>query len=332
MDTMYPDPFGREPEPDLTDLDTLLDEVERQAALLTAVATGGPRIEDVNQQYKKRRRRLIAALERRGLEYPFPWQDLWQWYGYWSGNVPGYGPRRAMIREFVAPVIETLEEQRSGLSVSDPGSGPLTRVELDARLAGLSAELDGALSRDDLQDVGRRAREILIDCAGLLADPSLVPARQTPPKAADAKAWLDLFLDARAAGRHREALRRLIHAAWRLAQTVTHGDVGRVEAFAAAQATVLVVRTLQALATRPPWDLLRPAVAAPSALFVEGVDDDLGLAPAGALDLLVDPRPQLIGSVEAHQTVAVRPASLGWHGARHGQLTLPDRMDIGGTP
>jgi hypothetical protein len=33
-----------------------------------------------------------------------------------------------------------------------------------------------------------------------------------------------------------------------LAQKVTHGNLGRVEAFAAAQATVLVVRTLQALA------------------------------------------------------------------------------------
>ena len=40
---MYPDPFGGEPEPDLTNLDTLIDELERQAALLTAVATGGPR-------------------------------------------------------------------------------------------------------------------------------------------------------------------------------------------------------------------------------------------------------------------------------------------------
>lgn len=47
---MYPDPFGGEPEPDLTDLDALIDELERQA-LLTAVATGGPRIDDVKREY-----------------------------------------------------------------------------------------------------------------------------------------------------------------------------------------------------------------------------------------------------------------------------------------
>lgn len=255
---MYPDPFGGEPEPDLTNLDALIDELERQAALLIAVATGGPRIDDVKREYQDRRRRLATALERRGLEYPFPWQDLWQWYGYWTANLAGYAPRRAKIRELVAPLIEALERQRSGLSVSDPGSGPLTWADLDGRLAGLSAELDGALSRDDLQDVGRRAREILIDCAALLADPSLVPAGQVPPKAGDAKAWLDLFLAAQAQGGHREELRRLVRAAWDLAQKVAHGNLGRIEAFAGAQATVLVVRTLQALAAEatalaPPW-------------------------------------------------------------------------------
>ena len=72
--------------------------------------------------------------------------------------------------------------ERSGLTVRDPGSGPLTWGELDVRLAGLAAELERAVSRDDLQDVGRRAREILIDCARLLADPSFVPGRSDCPE------------------------------------------------------------------------------------------------------------------------------------------------------
>jgi hypothetical protein len=246
MDGMYPDPFRVEP--DVSKLDVLIQELELQAALLTTVATGGPRIEDVKREYQDRRRRLVWALERRGLEYPFPWQDLWQWHGYWSANLGNYALRRAAVRNLVAPIVDALERQRSGLTVSDPGGGPLTWADLDARLAGLSAELVGAASRDDLQDVGRRSREILIDCARLLADPSLVPTGHAAPKAGDAKAWLDLFLAARARGSHSDELRRFIRAAWDLAQTVTHSNIGRVEAFAAAQATVLIVRTLQALA------------------------------------------------------------------------------------
>jgi hypothetical protein len=179
--------------------------------------------------------------------YPFPWQDLSEWYGYWTGrDMRTYAERRVAIRELIASIRAALERQRSGLSVSDPRSGALTWVDLDARLAGLVAELDGAASRDDLQDVGRRAREILIDCARLLADPSLVPAGRPAPRAGDAKAWLDLFLAAHASDGHRDQLRRFIRAAWDLAQTVTHGNIERVEAFAATQATVLVVRTLQA--------------------------------------------------------------------------------------
>jgi hypothetical protein len=36
--------------------------------------------------------------------------------------------------------------------------------------------------------------------------------------------------------------------AWDLAQKVTHGDIEQVDAYAAAQATLLVVRVLQQLA------------------------------------------------------------------------------------
>jgi hypothetical protein len=250
MDAVYP-PFGGEPEPDLSTVDALIEELELQAALLTAVATGGEdfRLKRVQRQYRDRRRRLVDALEQRGLAYPFPWQDLPQWYGYWRAKgLRTYHQREVTIQELVDPTIEALEHQRSGLRVTDPGSGPLTWENLDTRVDELIDELDGAISRDDLQDVGRRSREILIDCAKLLADPSLVPTGQAPPKAADAKAWLDLFLTAYASESHRDELRRLIRAAWNLAQTVTHGDAERVEAFAAAQSTVLIVRTLQALA------------------------------------------------------------------------------------
>jgi hypothetical protein len=145
--------------------------------------------------------------------------------------------------------LDALESQQSGLSITDPAtSGPTVWADLDGRVAGLALELSGASSRDDLQDVGRRSREILIDCAKLLADPSLVPEDSEVPKAADAKAWLDLFLVSRAGGSEREALRRLVRAAWDVSQKVTHGDIDRVDAFAAAQATVLIVRTLQELA------------------------------------------------------------------------------------
>lgn len=245
-----------EPEPDVTTINGLVQELEAQAQLLIAVATGGPRIESAQGDYQGRRQRLLPALQRRGVEYPFPWPDLWQWYGHWSASLAGYASRRTHIRQLVTPALDALERQRSGLSITDPATDRLpTWADLDSRVAGLATELSSAATRDDLQDVGRRAREVLIDCAQLLTDPALVPALvpagTQAPRAGDAKLWLDLFLVARAGGSNRAELRRLVRDAWDLAQKVTHGDLDRVDAFAAAQATVLVVRTLQELALTP---------------------------------------------------------------------------------
>jgi hypothetical protein len=124
MDAVYPDPFAVEPAPDLYSVGALIDELQRQASLLTAVATGGPRIEHVQWEYQERRQRLIDALQRRGLEHPFPWQDLWQWYGEWTRNLATYAARRAAISELVGPTIDALQRQRSGLTVTDRGPGP----------------------------------------------------------------------------------------------------------------------------------------------------------------------------------------------------------------
>jgi hypothetical protein len=121
-------------------------------------------------------------------------------------------------------------------------------AELDTRVDGVVRELAAAVGRDDFQDVGRRCREVLIDAARLLAEPSLVPAGAEPPRAGDAKAWLDLYLAAHAAGRSHRELRAFVPVAWDLAQKVTHGDIDRVDAYAAAQATLLIVRVLQQLA------------------------------------------------------------------------------------
>jgi hypothetical protein len=62
------------------------------------------------------------------------------------------------------PAVEAMERQRSGLAVTDPGTSAVESwADLDSRIAWLTAELSQAVSQDDLQDVGRRAREVLID-------------------------------------------------------------------------------------------------------------------------------------------------------------------------
>lgn len=223
--------------------------LDRVAALLVSVATDGPRVEEANARYKSDRTLLMRALRSLGLEYPFPFRDLWEWYGHWTQHFPKWAQRREYIGQLAGPVRDALEAIDAGVQVHDPGApGPLTWTELEARVAGLADELRAASSQDDLQDVGRRCREILIDLAALIADAALVPDGQEAPKGADAKGWLALFLAEHARGSSGERLRQFVNATWALAQEVTHKGNARVTAYAAAQATILLVRTLQMLA------------------------------------------------------------------------------------
>src|SRR5260370_20581496 len=70
----------------------LITEIEHQRHLMTAVATGGPRIQEVNQLYVERRGRIAAEFRRRHIDDPNPLRDLWERDAPWSA---GALPRRA---------------------------------------------------------------------------------------------------------------------------------------------------------------------------------------------------------------------------------------------
>ncbi|MEP6468156.1 MAG: hypothetical protein ABJC24_00135 [Chloroflexota bacterium] len=219
--------------------------------MLVDVATGGPRIDDVNEDYKARRRRMVPELVRRGLEYPFPWADLWDWYEAYSEEPGGYRARRSRIRKLAAPLVERLHDLASDPGIDDLGalgeqSSDWTQIE--GRLASMRQELAQAVSLDDLQDVGRRCREVVIDAARRVFDSTMVPEGTETPGSSDAKAMIGLFLASRAGGSSRRDLRALVRSSHTLMQTVTHSaTITRADAIASGSAAVLIVRTLQQL-------------------------------------------------------------------------------------
>lgn len=224
----------------------LIDLVRAQAALLTSVATGGPQIKEVDPQYQERRKRIRLGLKRLGIDDPFPWRSPWDWYAYYSAELVGYASRRAYISGAAGPVIDELEEQASSTSVTDFGGDTETWPTIETRIREMIAELDGATSVDDLQDVGRRCREITTAAANLVFDEAMVPSGADVPGANDAVARVGLYLDTQVTGSENARLRGLIRKQLDLAQQVTHdAEVTRLQAFAAAQATVSVVRIIQ---------------------------------------------------------------------------------------
>ena len=242
------DPARNDP-PRSVDVAGLRALLQSQANTIVAVGTGGSRIQAEDAEYTKSARTLDANFRRLGFDPPFPWPSLWDWYGFYSQELATYRERREHVRALTREALARLDqlEQRGGVHDPAADDDSPTWESLNGRISGLVTEYSGARDRDDWQDVGRRSREILIDFGKLIADPALVPEGETPPKVGDAKAWFDLFLAKHATGRDKSELRAMMRSAWDLAQKVTHGDIDDVDAFAAAQATVLVVRTAQRL-------------------------------------------------------------------------------------
>ncbi|MEQ1785748.1 MAG: hypothetical protein ABL966_01745 [Acidimicrobiales bacterium] len=221
----------------------LRDLIEVQRDTVSAIATGTS-IESRNVGYRRRRIELRAALKAKSLADPFSiWPDLdtaWAWAKNWGT----YAERRAEIAKRVTPLLDQLDDlERSG-KVDDWGGSPDEWMHLEERLSGLREEMDHASTLDQYQDVGRRGREVIIEVVDLIFTSDMVPAGEDQPKGGDAKARFDFVLDAYASGKVHAELRKVMRSAWDLAQKVTHGDITRVDAYAAAQATVLVVRTI----------------------------------------------------------------------------------------
>lgn len=216
--------------------------IEVQRDTVVAIATGSP-MASHKAGYRRRRAKLRAALRGRGLPDPFMWPDVdtaWAWAKQWGS----YAERRAEVSKLVTPLLDQLDDlERSG-KVDDWGGSHDEWIDLEQRLSGLRDQMDHVTTLDHYQDVGRRGREVIIDVVDLVFTTDMVPEGKDHPKASDAKARFDYIIQANAAGGSHAELRKLMRAAWDLAQKVIHGEITRVDAFAAAQATVLIVRTL----------------------------------------------------------------------------------------
>ena len=88
--------------------------VEHLRVTMAAVATGGPRIDSVNDEYRDRRFDIKRDLSKLGLEDPNLYDDLWDWYGKWSSDLQTYRSRRLYLREIYAPLIRQLEAIANG--------------------------------------------------------------------------------------------------------------------------------------------------------------------------------------------------------------------------
>jgi hypothetical protein len=223
--------------------DELIAEIESQRSLMIAVATGGPRIQEVNTQYTQRRQRITTELQRLGIPDPNPHSDLWAWYGRWSaGDMASWQSRRAHISEMYQPLIDRIRVGTGGTRAhvfEEPTGWP----RVDRGIYEISRRLEQAETEEQLQAVGLLCREVLISVAQMVFDPCRHPSEDgVTPSETDAKRMLDSFIAVELTGGSNEGARRHARAALSLANDLQHHRTADYrQAALCAEATISVV-------------------------------------------------------------------------------------------
>jgi len=230
--------------------DELIKQIEAQRGLMIAVATGGPRIQQVHDEFMQRRNEIADELRRRGLDDPNPHGDLWAWYGRWSaGDMPNWQSRRAYVGSLYQPLIDQIRNKATNLQVFEEPTG---WERVDRTIYEIRRRLEQAETEEQFQAVGLLCREALISLAQVVYDPQLHSCEDgVTPSDTDAKRMLDAYVALELEGGANEGARRHAKAALALANGLQHHRTADFrKAALCAEASISVVNIVAILSGR----------------------------------------------------------------------------------
>lgn len=228
----------------------LITAIEAQRGLMVAVATGGPRIQDVNDQYVQRREEILVGVDQRGLQDPNPYADLWAWYGKWSsGDLPTYQSRRVYLADLYNPLVERIRRGPAAQGVAVFGE-PTGWARVDRGLGEIRRQLEQAKTEEQFQAVGLHCREVLISVAQHVFDAAKHPTLDgVAASETDAKRMLEAYLAIELAGGPNEVARRHARAALDLANELQHRRTANFRQAALCAEATAAVANLVAIAS-----------------------------------------------------------------------------------
>jgi hypothetical protein len=225
----------------------LFEKIERLKSIMIAVATGGPRIGDVQADFARDYDGLATELAHRNIENPLPYRDLWEWYGRWSsGDMPSWQSRRQFVNNLVGDLIRRAQAKHFGRAPVEPTGW----ARVDRSVTEVRKRLETALTEEQFQAVGLLCRETLISLAQAVFDSELHPTLDgVAASATDAKRMLEAYMAVTFAGSTHEHLRKHARAAYDLAAHLQHRRTASFrEAAACVEATTSVVNLIAIMA------------------------------------------------------------------------------------
>lgn len=227
----------------------LLPEVINQRSLMIAAATGEKRIDDENDYYRARRRRIADGLKTLGIDDPNPHGDLWDWYQKWKADFPSYADRRHYVNTMYEQLVDRLIESPPP---AVPPREPTGWERVDRTLVNAQDLLARASHEEDFQGVGLLCREVIISVGQAVYDPIIHKSPDSVvPSDTDGNRMIGAFIATAAAGGSNEDLRRHARASLQLAVSLQHKRTADFRSAALClEATSSVVNILAILSGR----------------------------------------------------------------------------------
>jgi hypothetical protein len=230
----------------LSELKELIQKIETQKGLMISVATGGPKIKEVNAQYQHRRFEIMTKLQDMAIDDPNPYPDLWIWYGKWSdGSLPSWQSRRNYISNLYQPLIDAITVRSKTTSVVQPQE-PTGWARVDRNVDKINSALAYAENEEDFQTVGLLCREAIISLAQAVYDSAKHGSVDgVSPSNTDAKRMLENYIAAELSCSSNETHRKFAKTTVQLAVDLQHKRTASFrEAALCAEATRAIINTI----------------------------------------------------------------------------------------
>ena len=227
----------------------LLGLINSLKSIMISVATGGPRIQEKNDEYVSLKIEASHILDKLGLSDPNPFVDLWSWYGRWSdGSMPRYQDRRQFISALYQPLIEQINNTEKNVATA-PLDEPTGWERVDRNWLKIKKLMEDANDEEDFQAIGHQCREIMISVAQVIYNPDEhISTDGVVPSKTDAKRMIEAYLSFTLPGSSNEEIRRHVKTTCDLANAVQHRrTASRKDALVCMEASRTVLNLIKIL-------------------------------------------------------------------------------------
>lgn len=138
--------------------------IEAIKNIMVSVATGGNRIQEEEEIYKKLHAQIECDCKKLNLPYNNVFFSLWDWYGKWKADFQTYQERRTYIKELFAPTLAYFDETENYNNIeSIVDLYDWKRIK--RTIIKIQRDSNVAQNEEDFQAIGLLCLEVIISLA-----------------------------------------------------------------------------------------------------------------------------------------------------------------------